>query len=91
MNDVVLATAAGAIRRYLSRNRGVDLDGARFHRDGARQHVREPEEAKTIGNRVSAWFVNLPISEPDPLARLADHPKPDRGAQGVEARSERRR
>jgi WS/DGAT/MGAT family acyltransferase len=70
VNDVVLATAAGAIGRFLSENRGTDLDGVRF-RVMAPVSVRTADEKGTFGNRVSAWILDLPIGEPDPLARLA--------------------
>ena len=69
VNDVVLATAAGAIDRFLSRVRGVDVDGVRF-RVMAPVSVRTPEQRGTLGNRVSAWTVDLPIAERDPLTRL---------------------
>jgi WS/DGAT/MGAT family acyltransferase len=69
VNDVVLATATGAIGRFLSRVRGVDLDGVRF-RVMAPVSVRTPEQRGTLGNRVSAWTVDLPIAERDPLTRL---------------------
>ncbi len=69
VNDIVLATAAGAIGSYLSRDRGLDLDGVRF-RVMAPVSVRTTEQRGTLGNRVSAWTVDLPIAEPDPLVRL---------------------
>jgi WS/DGAT/MGAT family acyltransferase len=69
VNDVVLATAAGALGRFLSRSRGADLDGVRF-RVMAPVSVRAPEEQGALGNRVSAWTVELPIAETDPIARL---------------------
>ncbi len=69
VNDVVLATAAGAFGRYLSRDRGLDLDGVHF-RAMAPVSVRTDDDRGTMGNRVSAWTVDLPIAEPDPLARL---------------------
>jgi len=69
VNDVVLATAAGAIGRFLSRSRGVDLSGVRF-RAMTPVSVRTPEQRGTLGNRVSAWTVELPVEESDPLARL---------------------
>jgi WS/DGAT/MGAT family acyltransferase len=69
VNDVVLATATGAIGRFLSRVRGVDLDDIRF-RAMTPVSVRSSEERGTLGNRVSAWTVDLPIAERDPLARL---------------------
>lgn len=69
VNDVVLATAAGGIGRFLSRDRGMDLDGVQF-RIMAPVSVRADEEKGALGNRVSAWTVELPIAERDPLARL---------------------
>ena len=69
VNDVVLATAAGAMGRFLSRTRGVDVDGVRF-RAMAPVSVRTPEQRGTLGNRVSAWTVDLPVAERNPLARL---------------------
>jgi WS/DGAT/MGAT family acyltransferase len=70
VNDVVLATAAGALRRYLSRDRGLDVSDARF-RVMTPVSVRVPEERGALGNRVSAWTLDLPIGEPDPRGRLA--------------------
>ena len=69
VNDVVLATAAGAFARYLSRDRGVSLDGLGF-RVMAPVSVRTADQRGTLGNRVSAWTVDLPLAEPDPIARL---------------------
>ncbi len=69
VNDIVLATAAGAFARYLARDRGLDLDAALF-RAMAPVSVRGSAERGALGNRVSAWIVDLPIAEPDPLARL---------------------
>jgi WS/DGAT/MGAT family acyltransferase len=70
VNDVVLATAAGAFGRFLSRERGVDLEGVRF-RVMAPVSVRASNERAALGNRVSAWTLELPIAEADPLGRLA--------------------
>ncbi|MGH0037057.1 MAG: WS/DGAT/MGAT family O-acyltransferase [Myxococcota bacterium] len=69
VNDVVLATTAGAVGRYLARDRGMDLDGVQF-RVMAPVSVRSKDEKGALGNRVSAWNVALPIAEPDPLERL---------------------
>jgi len=70
VNDVVLATSAGAIGRFLARYRGVETDGMHF-RVMAPVSVRRPEEQEDLGNRVSAWTVDLPIGERDPLEQLA--------------------
>ena len=53
VNDVVLATAAGAFGRYLSHDRGVDLTGLRF-RAMAPVSMRGAGEGGSLGNRVSA-------------------------------------
>jgi WS/DGAT/MGAT family acyltransferase len=69
INDVVLATAAGAMRRYLTHDRGFDVDDIEY-RVLAPVSVRAPEEQGALGNRVSAWSIELPIGESDPLERL---------------------
>ncbi|MBI4515346.1 MAG: wax ester/triacylglycerol synthase family O-acyltransferase [Deltaproteobacteria bacterium] len=69
VNDVVLATATGAIHRYL-RRRHLDLTGLNF-RVTIPVNVRAPEEYGTMGNRVSAWLTALPVAECDPLDRYA--------------------
>jgi WS/DGAT/MGAT family acyltransferase len=68
VNDVVLATAAGAVREYL-RLRTVEPAGLDF-RVSAPVSVRREEERGRLGNRVSSWILQLPIGESDPLARL---------------------
>ena len=69
LNDIVLATAAGGIGRYLRRSRGLDLDGVHF-RVMAPVSVRTGAQRGDLGNRVSAWTVDLPIAEQDPCERL---------------------
>ena len=68
VNDVVLATVAGAVRRFLQRRR-VSLDGLDF-RVAAPVNMRSPED-RTLGNRVSVWLTELPIQEPNPRRRLS--------------------
>jgi WS/DGAT/MGAT family acyltransferase len=68
LNDVVLATVAGALRRFLQR-RGVNLGSLDF-RVMAPVSVRSEQDHDTLGNRVSAWTVPMPLRERDPLARL---------------------
>ncbi len=66
VNDVVLAIVAGGVRTWLER-RHDPLTSIRvkvpvsLHRDG---------EETTAGNRDSCFFVDLPVSEPDPAARV---------------------
>jgi WS/DGAT/MGAT family acyltransferase len=67
INDVVLAMVAGAIRRWLSTHHEhmetvrVQIPVSMHHRD---------EDGDALGNRDSFLFCDLPISEPDPRARL---------------------
>ena len=69
LNDVVLATVAGAVRRFLERRR-VNVEGLDF-RVMAPVSVRTDDEKGTLGNRVSAWIVPMPLAEKDPRARVA--------------------
>jgi diacylglycerol O-acyltransferase len=67
VNDVVLAMVAGAIRRWLSTHdepmeaMRVQIPVSMHHRD---------EDGDALGNRDSFLFCALPVSEPDPRARL---------------------
>ncbi|MCX8070990.1 MAG: wax ester/triacylglycerol synthase family O-acyltransferase [Candidatus Binatia bacterium] len=67
VNDVVLATVTGAVRRYLLRKM-VSLDGLDF-RAVVPVSLRRAEDHPGPGNRVSAWLLSLPVAEPHPLAR----------------------
>jgi diacylglycerol O-acyltransferase len=64
VNDVVLATVAGGVRRFLGRSRGEDLTGLDF-RVMAPVSMRAPAEHGRLGNRVAAWIVPLPVAERD--------------------------
>lgn len=69
VNDVVLATVAGAMRRFL-RGRDADVERGEF-RVMVPVSVRRPDERGSITNRVSGWLVTLPIAIPDVGARYA--------------------
>jgi len=69
LNDVVLTTVAGAVRRFLSRRR-ADPGGLTF-RVMVPVSVRSSSERGTLGNKVAAWMADLPIGEPDPAGRYA--------------------
>jgi len=69
VNDVVLATVAGAMRRFFKHVRLTDPDTFEF-KVIAPVSVRDPRERGHLGNRVAVWFVPLPIGERDPLVRL---------------------
>jgi len=68
VNDVLLATAAGALRRYLI-NHGDDPDGITI-RATVPVNLRPLEHAKKLGNHFGLVFLELPIGEANPLARL---------------------
>lgn len=68
VNDIVLATTAGAVRRFLMEHR--DLDDLDIHfRVMAPVSVRA-RDAGALGNHVAMWLVPLPVADPDPLSRL---------------------
>lgn len=89
VNDVILATVAGALRRYFLR-RGADVSEPDF-KVVVPVNMRRPEEAGTLGNRVSAWLIPLPLGEESALARCrriaqtTAELKASRQAHGVEA------
>ena len=67
VNDVVLAGVAGALRRrFVARNEPLP----ERVRVLCPVSVRDESETMQLGNRVSAMFVDLPIEDPDPDARL---------------------
>jgi diacylglycerol O-acyltransferase / wax synthase len=68
LNDVVLTTVAGAVRRFLEARR-INCEMLDF-RVMAPVSVRSESERGTLGNRVSAWLIDLPIAERDPHVRL---------------------
>jgi WS/DGAT/MGAT family acyltransferase len=70
VNDVILTLVTGAVRRFLrhrrARVRGFD------YRVVIPVNLRVLGETEEVaaGNRVSAWFLSLPIGETDPLRRF---------------------
>src|SRR3954451_22447093 len=67
VNDVVLATVAGALRTWLL-TRGESVTPATTIRAMVPVSVRA--EGETGGNRVSSYFVDLPVGEGDAVMRL---------------------
>jgi hypothetical protein len=61
VNDVVLATAAGAIGRFL-RQRGIPVEGEVF-RAQVPMSIRTGSEHGTAGNRIVMLLAELPIDE----------------------------
>ena len=70
VNDVVLATVAGALRNWLL-SRGESVTGRTTIRAMVPVSVRTGSEQGTLGNRVSSYLVDLPVGEPDPVVRLS--------------------
>ena len=70
VNDVILATTAGGVRRYLAETHDFDVEGIDF-RVMAPVSVRSPSQRGTLGNQVAMWLASLPVAEPDPRERLA--------------------
>ena len=68
INDVVLTIVAGAVRRLL-RKRRVRVRGLDF-RITVPVDMREGPLDQEVGNKVSAWFVCLPVGDPDPKRRF---------------------
>jgi diacylglycerol O-acyltransferase len=69
LNDVVLTIVSGAVRRFMQR-RLVDPAQLDF-RVMTPVSVRTAEEKGQLGNRVSAWILELPLGEEDPRRALA--------------------
>jgi WS/DGAT/MGAT family acyltransferase len=67
VNDAVLAVAAGGLRHLLeARGEPLPQRGVRVM---VPVNVRRAAEMLALGNRVSSLFVELPVAEPDCLAR----------------------
>jgi diacylglycerol O-acyltransferase / wax synthase len=68
VNDVVLATVAGALGRHL-RRRGQSTDGLEL-KAMVPVSVRQDIERGALGNRVAAMMAPLPVWCQEPMARL---------------------
>jgi WS/DGAT/MGAT family acyltransferase len=68
VNDVVLAVVAGALRRYLREDEGVDV-GRLDLRAMVPVSTRDPSDQEP-GNRVTMWLVDLPVAESSAAVRL---------------------
>lgn len=69
LNDIVLTIVSGAVRRFMQR-RLVDPAQLDF-RVMTPVSVRSEAEKGQLGNRVSAWILELPLGEEDPRRALA--------------------
>ena len=66
INDVVLASISGAIRRWGEEHGGAERMRAQVP---VSMHHRD-ERPDALGNRDSFLFVDLPVDEPDPMRRV---------------------
>lgn len=69
VNDVVLATVAGALRTWLL-TRGESVTPTTTVRAMVPVSVRSENQKGDLGNRVSSYFVDLPVGEQSPVVRL---------------------
>jgi diacylglycerol O-acyltransferase / wax synthase len=69
INDVVLATVSGALRTWLL-TRGEAVTPASTVRAMVPVSVRADGDSRQLGNRVSSYFVDLPVGEGNPVMRL---------------------
>jgi diacylglycerol O-acyltransferase / wax synthase len=69
INDVVLATVAGALRAWLL-TRGESVAPSTTLRAMLPVSVRVQGQDGSLANRVSSYFIDLPVGEPNPVMRL---------------------
>ncbi len=69
VNDVLLATLAGALGTYLRDTRGFDTTGLVL-RASVPVNLRTGEESAALGNRFGLLFVDLPVGVVEPLQRI---------------------
>jgi len=70
VNDVILATVAGALRGWLM-TRAESMGGVRRIRAVAPVSVIDDElEATSLGSQIAPHWVDLPVGEPSPVVRL---------------------
>ena len=68
VNDVLMASMAGALRSYMI-ERGEQIDGLTI-RATVPVNLRPLEHAKKLGNHFGLVFLELPVGEPHPVLRL---------------------
>jgi WS/DGAT/MGAT family acyltransferase len=68
INDVVVATTTGAVRRFLLR-RGTDVDSMEGFRTVLPVNTRK-SGGLSVGNHVAMLLADLPVSAHDPIERL---------------------
>lgn len=89
INDVILATVTGGLRRFLQ-GRGVRVDDLDF-RVALPVSVRDAAEHGSLGNKLSSLVARLPLAERDPqrrlqsIAQMTARLKRSKQARGVQA------
>ncbi len=68
INDVIVATTTGAVRRFLQRRKS-DVDGLEGFRTVLPVNTRKGS-ALSVGNHVAMLLADLPVSEADPVKRM---------------------
>lgn len=68
VNDILMASMAGALRSYMI-DRGEVVDGLTI-RATVPVNLRPLEHAKKLGNHFGLVFLDLPVGEPNPVQRL---------------------
>jgi diacylglycerol O-acyltransferase / wax synthase len=68
VNDVLMASAAGALRSYLL-DRGEAIDGVTL-RATVPVNLRPLKHARKLGNHFGLVFLDLPVGEDNPVRRL---------------------
>jgi len=68
VNDVLMATAAGALRSYMI-ERGDHVDGMTL-RATVPVNLRPLEHSRKLGNHFGLVFLDLPVGEGNPIRRL---------------------
>jgi WS/DGAT/MGAT family acyltransferase len=68
VNDVLVATATGALRRYLDK-KGENTSGLSI-RASVPVNLRPPDQAHKLGNSFGLVFLTLPVGVVDPVRRL---------------------
>jgi diacylglycerol O-acyltransferase / wax synthase len=69
INDAVLTTVSGGVRRFLE-HRGINPEGMTFRVMAPVNILASTGKADELGNQVSGWMVPLPIAERDPRRAL---------------------
>lgn len=71
INDVLLSTVSGALRRYME-SRNSPISPKLNIRAAVPFNLRDPEEAHQLGNDFGLIFLSLPVGIADPLERLEE-------------------